>query len=71
MESALNSSEHSVGSQALQKAMDRVDFLVAQAEINQSAREWLIEVRQMRDRGWAREDDLDSLDEYLMGEACE
>lgn len=63
--------EHNVGFQVLQKAMDRVDFLVSNAEISLSAREWLIEVGQMRERGWAREDDLDSLDDYLNGDELE
>ena len=47
----------------LHKAMDRVQFLVTEAEISPSAREWLVEVQQLRERGWRRDADLDSLNE--------
>ncbi|CDR98827.1 uncharacterized protein SPSC_04690 [Sporisorium scitamineum] len=46
----------------LNKAMDRIDHLIIEQQISQQAREWLIELRNLRERGWRnREDDLDSL----------
>ncbi|SNX86204.1 uncharacterized protein MEPE_04913 [Melanopsichium pennsylvanicum] len=56
---AKDKSRESAGKQLLQRAMDRVDFLVTKADISQSAREWFIEVQQLRERGWSREEDQD------------
>ncbi|KAJ1024826.1 hypothetical protein NDA16_002866 [Ustilago loliicola] len=62
---ATSMTEDGEGLKCLQKAMDRIDFLVTQAEISESAREWLVEVQQLRQHGWARGWDSDSIDDYL------
>ncbi|ETS64495.1 hypothetical protein PaG_00957 [Moesziomyces aphidis] len=43
--------------ETMQKTMDRIDFLVTHADISPAAREWLIEVERLRERGWSRDDD--------------
>ncbi|CBQ68900.1 conserved hypothetical protein [Sporisorium reilianum SRZ2] len=54
----------SQGFELLNKVMDRVDHLIAEDNISQQARGWLIEVRNLRERGWtSRADGGDSTDE--------
>ncbi|SPO27865.1 uncharacterized protein UTRI_05008 [Ustilago trichophora] len=57
--------EDGFGWELLQKAMDRIETLVNKGDISPSAREWLVEVQQLRERGWNRDDDSDSFNEYL------
>lgn len=57
--------ESRLGFQLLQKAMDKVECLITEAQISGSAREWLVEVQQLRNRNWSRESDHDSSYEKL------
>ncbi len=57
--------EEDIGFQVLEKAMRRVEYLIEEADISDAAREWLTEVRQLRQRGWLRDDDSDHFDDYL------
>lgn len=55
--------DDSESSNILNKAMDRVDHLIAEEQISKNARQWLIQVRDLRERGWRQHDkDLDCLD---------
>ncbi|KAJ1019139.1 hypothetical protein NDA18_006288 [Ustilago nuda] len=54
------------GYKSLEAAMNRIDYLVNKSDISDSAREWLIEVKQLRQSGWNRESDLDSFDDYRL-----
>ncbi|GAC99856.1 hypothetical protein PHSY_007459 [Pseudozyma hubeiensis SY62] len=48
----------------LNSAMQRVDRLIAQKELSPLARSWLVQLRQLRERGWKkREDEAISLDD--------
>ncbi|SPO28943.1 uncharacterized protein UTRI_05008_B [Ustilago trichophora] len=57
--------EDDAGWRLLETAMSRIEALVSKGDISTSAREWLVEVQRLRERGWSRDDDSDSLNEYL------